>query len=95
MATNSEVKTACEIANCIEFIDRNEALNLDDSAQNLVKEMENHKDKVINLIGKEKYDEELEVLKKLKLQEEKQGSFVSMEGDIDTRSKQLCDIPLA
>jgi len=87
MATNSEVKTACEIANCIEFIDRNEALNLDDSAQNLVKEMENHKDKVINLIGKEKYDEELEVLKKLKLQEEKQGSFVSMEGDIDTRSK--------
>jgi len=87
MATNSEVKTACEIANCIEFIDRNETLNLDDSAQNLVKEMENHKDKVINLIGKEKYDEELEVLKKLKLQEEKQGSFVSMEGDIDTRSK--------
>ena len=44
-ATNSEVLEACELANCMEFIDNHggnsqEALEFDDSAQALLKEME-------------------------------------------------------
>jgi len=62
-ATNSEVQKACELANCMEFIDNqagnNEALGFDDSAQALLKEMADNKAKVVALIGQEKYDEEI------------------------------------
>lgn len=41
-ATNTEVMDACKMANCMEFIDNKDAVNLafDDSAQALIKEME-------------------------------------------------------
>lgn len=56
--------------------------------------MEEQKDAIVGLIGKEKYDEELDVVKKLKAQEEKKGNFDAIDGDIDTRDKQLHDVPL-
>lgn len=39
-ATNSEVIKACEQANCMEFIEKEDLLEFDDSAQALIKEME-------------------------------------------------------
>jgi len=41
-AKNSEVLESCELANCMEFVDNKDAMNLqyDDSAQALIKEME-------------------------------------------------------
>jgi ABC-type multidrug transport system fused ATPase/permease subunit len=65
-ATNSEVQNCCELANCMEFIDNHaggEGLSFDDSAQALLKEMADNKDKVINLIGQGMYDEEIALLK--------------------------------
>jgi hypothetical protein len=32
MATNSEVLEACKVSNCLEFIEKNESSNMDDSA---------------------------------------------------------------
>jgi ABC-type multidrug transport system fused ATPase/permease subunit len=55
-ASNSEVKKACEDSNCMEFIENHggenkEELAFDDSAQALLKEMAQNKDKVVALIG--------------------------------------------
>ena len=44
-ATNSEVLEAAETSNCIEFIEKNEAnTQIEDSAQNLLHQMEKYKD---------------------------------------------------
>jgi len=40
-ATNDEVKQACELANCMEFIDSKD-LKFDDSAQGLIGEMKSN-----------------------------------------------------
>jgi len=55
-ASNKEVMDACELANCMEFIDRHagdksEAIGFDDSAQALLKEMDDNRAKVIAEIG--------------------------------------------
>jgi ABC-type multidrug transport system fused ATPase/permease subunit len=64
-ATNDEVLAAATTANAMEFISANDIHSIDDKAESLIKEMESHKDAIINLIGKAKYDEELEVLAKI------------------------------
>jgi ABC-type multidrug transport system fused ATPase/permease subunit len=55
-SSNSEVREACELSNCMEFIENHggenkEELAFDDSAQALLKEMADNKDKIITLIG--------------------------------------------
>lgn len=87
-AKNSEVVYACEQANCMEFIDHKDAMNLeyDDSAQALLKEMESNKEKLCRMIGQEKYDEEVALLKLVEKEDEKKGQFLPM-GDVDTRPK--------
>jgi len=40
--------------------------------------MENHKDAIVELIGQEKYDEEMEALKKAKESEDKKGLFMAV-----------------
>ena len=70
-ATNTEVLNSCTVANCLEFISGSEKVHdINDSAQSLFTQMELHKDKIVQKIGAEKYQEELEVLKKLKTQED-------------------------
>jgi len=76
-AKNSEVMEACELSNCMEFIDNKESMNLefDDSAKGLLVEMENNKDKIVTMIGKQKYDEEVNLLKEVEKEDEKKGAF--------------------
>jgi len=94
-ATNEEVLNACKLANCMEFIDNKESLTFDDSAGALIKEMETNKDKVIALIGKEKYEEEMEVLRKVDENDQKKGKFVSVAGDVDKRPEELKNCKLS
>lgn len=47
--------------------------------------MEENKDAITELIGEEKYKEEMEVMKKLVEQEHKKGIFESIDGNVDTR----------
>jgi len=47
--------------------------------------METHKDELIKIITQEKYDEELDVIKKMVIQETNKGVFEAIEGDIDCR----------
>lgn len=46
------------------------------------------------IIGEDKYKEELEVMKKIVEQEEKKGQFEAIEGAIDSRSASLKDVEL-
>jgi hypothetical protein len=57
-------------------------------------QMEKNKDDMITLIGAKKYKEEIEVLKKLDLQENMKGEFKAMDGDVDERGDELRDIEL-
>lgn len=94
-ATNSEVLSSCELSNCMEFIDgKGEGLVFDDSAQALLKEMADNKAKVIGMIGEEKYNEEVEMLKLCEKDDEKKGGFQAVSGAIDKREDRLKDITL-
>jgi len=66
-ATNSEVNEACTLAMCNEFINSKELLPYDDTAQSILHEMEKQKVLLEEMIGVEKYKEEIEVLNKLKV----------------------------
>lgn len=64
----------------MEFIDRHsgdksEAIGFDDSAQALLKEMDDNRAKVIAEIGQAKFDEEYALLKEVEVDEEKKGGF--------------------
>ena len=50
---------------------------------------------ILELIGAEKYAEELEILEKIKAQEEEKGSFEVIEDDIDRRDNSLKDMELS
>lgn len=66
-ATNQDIMTAAALGNCNEFIERQDlgSTELDDSPSSLQKEMEKNKEAIVKMIGEKKYDEEMEVLKKL------------------------------
>lgn len=64
-ATNTEVLQATKIANCTEFIEKGSFKGLDESPQEILRYMENESKAMIDLIGQDKYNEELEVMKKL------------------------------
>ena len=46
-ATNTQVQNACTIANCNEFIERNDLFQFDESAQSLLKEMQKNKEMIV------------------------------------------------
>lgn len=66
-ATNQDIADAAALGNCNEFIERQDlgSTELDESPSNLQKEMELNKEALVKMIGEKKYDEEMEVLKKL------------------------------
>lgn len=82
-ADNSEVLDAAAISNCVEFIDGGHFKDIDDRAVNLKQEMENNKQAIIDIIGKSKYDEELDVINQMIEQEAKQQQFKALQGDVD------------
>ena len=92
-ALNSEVEHAATISNCTEFLDKQVKLD-DDSAQALIVQYEKHKNDIVNLIGQEKYDEEIEILKKCEDQEKNQGKFQVIQGTIDKRTVSSDDLKL-
>jgi len=71
-------------------------LEYDDSAQALLKEMEANQVRLCAMIGKEKYEEEIRLLKLVEKEDEKKGAFLPM-GDVDTRPKtpQFHDVTLS
>jgi len=88
-ASNSEIIESAKISNAIEFIDGADQLfAFDESAQSLIKEMEKNKESLCNVIGKDKFEEELAVLKKMEETESKKGNFMAIEGDVDNREKE-------
>jgi len=68
-ATNTEIMEAAKIANALEFIQGEDNDDIDDAAQNLMNEMTKNKEALIAIIGEEKWNEEMEVLKKIEAQE--------------------------
>jgi len=56
--------------------------------------METHKDELIKIISQEKYDEELDVIKKMVQQETNKGVFEAIDGDVDGREESLKDLDL-
>jgi ABC-type multidrug transport system fused ATPase/permease subunit len=51
-ATNSEVQDACNLANCMDFIDNQDLITRDDSVETLIKRMEMNESSVVEMIGK-------------------------------------------
>jgi len=93
-AKNSEILEATKTANCLEFIEAEALKGLDDSPRELLKVMEEEKDSLVELIGQAKYDEELDVMKKVVEQEAKKGIFEAVEGAIDGRQESLKDVAM-
>lgn len=71
LAKNSEIMNVCEISNSLEFIQNKDAIDGNDldvqqkKAKVLKGKMEDNKDALVNLIGKAKFEEEIEILEKL------------------------------
>jgi len=53
--------------------------------------MEDNSDALVALIGKKKYDEEIEILEKLEKRENNANEFKVIEGDVDQRDAALLD----
>ena len=56
--------------------------------------MEDNKEEMIDMVGEEKYFEEIEVIEKMIEKEEEKGVFCAKEGDVDCRAWLLKDIAL-
>ena len=56
--------------------------------------MESNKDSIVSLIGKEKFEEEIKLLKEIDKESQEKGIFKPISGNIDTRSNDLLDIDL-
>jgi len=86
-AKNSEILAATDLANATEFIESNQAFELDTSAQSLKTEMAKNKEGLVETLGEARYEECLEILTRLVEAESKQGKFQAYEGDVDGRDK--------
>lgn len=56
--------------------------------------MESHKSAITEMIGEEKFNEEMDVLQKMKVFEDQKGMFVHVEGDVDYRPESLTKFTL-
>jgi len=88
-ASDQQVYDAAELANVLEFVESTRGQETEESAQGLANQMAGHKEAIVAIIGQEKYDEELEVLNKLKEQESGKGAFAAIAGDIDRRTERV------
>lgn len=93
-ALNTEVKHSADISNATEFIEGNQIKQFDDSAQALIRVMQDNKGDIVALIGEKKYDEEMETLKKLEEQQKNKGEFVAVKGDVDLRVADFKDMEM-
>lgn len=97
-ASNKEIYNATTIANANEFIEGTGQIkdkgDEEMTAAELIKKMEANKAEIKTAIGSKKYDEEMDVLKKMEEQEKNKGQFVAVEGDVDTRPTDLKDMQL-
>lgn len=93
-ASNSEVVNATDTANCKEFIEKGSLKGIDDTPDGILKFMKDNKDEMVEIIGEAKYNEELDVVKKIVEQESKKGVFQAKQGDIDQRAQSLKDVEL-
>lgn len=70
-AKDSEVYKAAEQSNCNEFIENKNTKKFESmAAEDLIKEYQTQKEALIGLLGETKYKEELEILEKVKAQED-------------------------
>lgn len=90
-AHDSEVYNAAEIANCNEFIEGKQINKFDDTASDYILAFEENKEMLLNHMTKEKYQEELKLLKEMEKQAEEDGQFKYIPGDIDRRPQTLRD----
>lgn len=80
-ASNEEIRKAAQIANASNFIESNDLdKNFDDSPATIYQAMQDEtlSKLLIEIDGKDMYDEKLEKLKKLVKKEEKEGKFVAL-----------------
>ena len=56
--------------------------------------MEENKDAIVGMIGKDKFDEEMKLLKEIDMQSQEKGIFKQISGNIDTRSNDKLDVQL-
>lgn len=87
-ASNSQVYEAAELANVLEFIEKENNQTAEETAQGLMNQMQSNKTAICAIIGEEKFDEELDLLTKIKEQEAAKGEFTAISGDIDTRTEE-------
>jgi ABC-type multidrug transport system fused ATPase/permease subunit len=85
-ATNEQIYNAADLANVLEFINNKDIYEVEESAQGLINQMNSNKAAIVAIIGQEKFDEELELLNKIKEQEAKKGEFHAIVGDVDKRT---------
>jgi ABC-type multidrug transport system fused ATPase/permease subunit len=90
-ASNQEIKNAVDIANATEFIESQTLeKQFDDSAASLrdAFEADAYKSKLVSSLGQEKYDAELDLLKKLCLKEIADGKFEPVKNELEKRTPQ-------
>jgi len=88
-ASNEEIRKAAQIANAAGFIEGNSLdKNFDDSPATLFQAMQDEilAPILIEIDGQENYDKKLGQLKKLVKKEEKEGKFVALKDQLDSRS---------
>lgn len=95
-ASNERVLGAAELANVLEFINNKDIYEVEETAQGLINQMQSNQEAIVAIIGQEKYDEELDLLTKIKEQEAKMGNFHAIAGDVDRRTaEQRGEVPLS
>lgn len=88
-SSNEEIQKSAEIANAIEFIQRDELSNaFSEDPKDLMMALtsETYKDSVIAEVGQQEYDSMLEKLKNINTKLEQQGTFQAIDDLIDNRS---------
>ena len=91
-SSNEEIQKSAEIANAIEFIQRDELSNaFSEDPKDLMMALtsEAYKDSVIAEVGQQEYDTMLEKLKNINTKLEQQGTFQAIDDLIDNRSDEM------
>lgn len=70
----------------LEFVEKNKMQEVEETAQGLINQMQSNEEAILKIIDKKKYDEEMELLVKIRDQDAKMGEFTAISGDIDIRT---------
>ena len=97
-ASNKQIYEACEIANALEFVESQSLVEaFDDTASSLKAawESDSFKQKMIEKLGEDGYKKQLEMLCKLDLKEDAEGTFLKLAAEtaeanfLEDKSKEL------